>query len=142
MCHAFVQDPAFFRLLTRLDEEFAAATRLRGCRFCAGPLHVANYPRKLRGCPAAAQDVYSRRFSFTCGRCGRRATPPSVRFAGHRVYLAVVLMLVSPARQCFGAGALRPAAPRQPARDARGRGFVATGVCDAMRAAFLGKLPE
>lgn len=27
---------------------------------------------------------------------GQRATPPSVRFAGRRVYLAVVLMLASP----------------------------------------------
>ncbi|MHB8347525.1 MAG: hypothetical protein ACYDHM_10140 [Acidiferrobacterales bacterium] len=34
--------------------------------------------------------------SFTCGRCDARATSPSVRFAGRRVYLAVVLMLTSP----------------------------------------------
>lgn len=97
MCHAIVQDPAFFRFLTRIDEESAAATRLQGCRACGGPLHVANYPRKPRGCPAAVREEYSRRLSFTCGRCGLRATSPSVRFAGRRVYLAVVLMLVSPA---------------------------------------------
>lgn len=97
MCHAVLQDPAFFRFLTRLDEEFAAATRLEGCRACEGPLHVANFPRKPRGCPAAVQEEYARRFSFTCGRCDLRATSPSVRFAGRRVYLAVVLMLVSPA---------------------------------------------
>ena len=97
MCHAVLQDPAYFRFLTRLDEEFAAATRLQGCRACEGPLHVANYPRKPRGCPAAVQEEYSRRLSFTCGWCDRRATSPSVRFSGRRVYLAVVLMLVSPA---------------------------------------------
>jgi hypothetical protein len=34
--------------------------------------------------------------SFTCDRCYRRATAPSVRFAGRRVYLAVVLLLVAP----------------------------------------------
>ncbi|MDZ7750729.1 MAG: hypothetical protein U5S82_18290 [Gammaproteobacteria bacterium] len=34
--------------------------------------------------------------SFTCGRCDHRTTPPSVRFAGRRVYLAVVFMLLSP----------------------------------------------
>jgi len=96
VCHAVLQDPAFFRFLTRIDEELAAATRLGGCRSCEGPLHVANYPRKPRGCPAAVQEEYSRRLSFTCGRCERRATSPSVRFAGRRVYLAVVLMLVSP----------------------------------------------
>lgn len=96
MCHAVLQDPAFFRFLTRIDEEFAAATRLQGCRACEGPLHVANYPRKPRGCPAAVREEYSRRLSFTCGWCDLRATSPSVRFAGRRVYLAVVLMLVSP----------------------------------------------
>lgn len=97
MCHAVLQDLAFFRFLTRIDEEWAAATRLEGCLSCGGPLHVADYPRKPRGCPAGVQAEYSRRLSFTCGRCDRRATPPSVRFAGRRVYLAVVLMLVSPA---------------------------------------------
>lgn len=96
MCHAVVQDPAFFRLLTRIDQELAAATRLQGCRACEGPLHVADYPRKPRGCPATVREEYSRRLSFTCGWCDRRATSPSVRFAGRRVYLAVVLMLISP----------------------------------------------
>jgi hypothetical protein len=96
VCHAVLQDPAFFRFLTRIDEELAAATRLRGCPACEGPLHVADFPRKPRGCPATVREAYSRRLSFTCGRCKRRTTPPSVRFAGRRVYLAVVLLLVSP----------------------------------------------
>jgi hypothetical protein len=96
VCHAILQEPAFFRFLTQIDEELAAATRLRGCRACEGALHVANYPRKPRGCPVAVQAQYSRRLSFTCGRCDLRTTSPSVRFAGRRVYLAVVLMLVSP----------------------------------------------
>jgi hypothetical protein len=96
VCHAVLQDPAFFRFLTRIDEEFAAATRLQSCRACGGPLHVSNYPRKPRGCPATVREAYSQRLSFTCGWCDRRATSPSVRFAGRRVYLAVVLMLVSP----------------------------------------------
>ena len=96
MCHAVLQDPAFFHFLTRIDAEFAAATRLGRCRGCEGPLHVADYPRKPRGCPAAVREDYSRRLSFTCGRCDGRATSPSVRFAGRRVYLAVVLMLSSP----------------------------------------------
>ena len=96
MCHDVLQDPAFFRLLTRIDEEFAAATRLGRCLSCAGPLHVADFPRKPRGCPAAVREDYSWRLSFTCGRCDARATSPSVRFAGRRVYLSVVLMLFSP----------------------------------------------
>lgn len=96
MCHAVLQNPAFFRFLTRIDEELAAATRLQRCQACEGPLHVANFPRKPRGCPPAVREEYSRRLSFTCGWCDLRATSPSVRFTGRRVYLAVVLMLVSP----------------------------------------------
>lgn len=96
MCHAILQEPAFFHFLTHIDEELAAATRLGGCRACEGALHVANYPRKPRGCPVAVQAEYSQRLSFTCGRCDLRTTSASVRFAGRRVYLAVVLMLVSP----------------------------------------------
>lgn len=96
MCHAILQEPAFFRFLTHIDEELAAATRLARCRACNGALHVANFPRKPRGCPVAVQAEYSQRLSFTCGRCDLRTTSVSVRFAGRRVYLAVVLMLVSP----------------------------------------------
>lgn len=96
MCHAVLQDPAFFHFLTRIDEEFAATIRRDRCRGCAGPLHVADYPRKPRGCPASVREDYSWRLSFTCGRCDARATSPSVRFAGRRVYLSVVLMLASP----------------------------------------------
>jgi hypothetical protein len=96
VCHAILRDLAFFRFLIQIDRQFAAETRLRGCLGCGGPLHVSDYPRKPRGCPKAVQEQYSERLSFTCGWCDQRATPPSVRFAGRRVYLAVVLMLVSP----------------------------------------------
>jgi hypothetical protein len=58
-------------------------------------LHSARYPRKPRGCPAQVREHYGWRFSFCCARCDRRATPASVRFLGRRVYLAVVLTLVS-----------------------------------------------
>jgi hypothetical protein len=102
VCHAVLQDPAFFRFLTRIDEEFAATTRLGRCPGCTGPLHVADFPRKPRGCPAAVREDYSWRLSFTCGRCEARATSPSVRFAGRRVYLAVVLMLSSPSGSFSG----------------------------------------
>lgn len=96
MCHALLQDPAFFRFLQRIDEEFAAETRRGRCCRCTGALHSADYPRKPRGCPASVIEDYSSRYSFTCGRCEKRATPASVRFLGRRVYVAVVLMLVSP----------------------------------------------
>lgn len=96
MCHDVLQDPTFFRFLSRIDQEFAAETRAGRCPGCSGPLHVSDYPRKPRGCPAAVREEYSKRLSFTCGRCDARSTSPSVRFAGRRVYLAVVLMLASP----------------------------------------------
>lgn len=96
MCHAILQDPAFFRFLQRIDEEFATEARLGRCGRCGAGLHRADYPRKPRGCPAAVVEDYSKRFSFTCARCEKRVTPASVRFLGRRVYVAVVLMLVSP----------------------------------------------
>ena len=102
MCHDVLQDPTFFRFLSKIDHEFAAETRAGRCPSCEGPLHVADYPRKPRGCPAAVREEYSRRLSFTCGRCDARSTSPSVRFAGRRVYLAVVLMLRSPAGSASG----------------------------------------
>ena len=96
MCHDVLQDPTFFRFLSRIDHELAAETRAGRCPGCAGPLHVSDYPRKPRGCPTAVREEYSRRLSFTCGRCDTRSTSPSVRFAGRRAYVAVVLMLRSP----------------------------------------------
>ena len=96
MYDAVAQAPSFFRFLTRIDVELAAETRQAGCQHCVGRLHVADFPRKPRGCPAAVVEEYSRRLSFTCGRCDLRATPPSVRFLDRRIYVAVVLMLSSP----------------------------------------------
>jgi hypothetical protein len=95
VCHALLQDPAFFLLLLRIDEELAAERRAGGCA-CGGVLHSARYPRKPRGCPRQVREHYRWRFSFCCARCNQRATPVSVRFLGRRVYVAVVLSLVSP----------------------------------------------
>jgi len=102
VCHDVLQDPTFFRFLSRIDHEFAAETRAGRCPACTGPLHVGDYPRKPRGCPAAVREEYSRRLSFTCGWCDARSTSPSVRFAGRRVYLAMVLMLRSPPGSASG----------------------------------------
>jgi hypothetical protein len=96
VCHALLSDPAFFRFLCRIDAEFAEKTRLGRCPECSGPLHVGDFPRKPRGVPTCVRKEYSSRLSFTCGWCDARSTPASVRFLGRRVYVAVVLMLVSP----------------------------------------------
>ena len=94
MCHALLQDPNFFRLLCRMDEEMAREARARGCP-CGGVLHRADYPRKPRACPAAVRAEFESRFSFCCGVCRRRTTAMSVRFLGRRVYLALAVVLGS-----------------------------------------------
>jgi len=95
VCHALLQDPAVFLLLLRIDEELAATARAAGCA-CGGVLHSARYPRKPRGCPASVREHFAWRFSFCCARCDRRTTPVSVRFLGRRVYVALLLALVTP----------------------------------------------
>lgn len=105
MCHAILHDLAFFHLLTRIDAEYAEEARRGRCLRCKGALHVADYPRKPRGCPESVREEYSSRLSFTCGRCEKRNTPASVRFLGRRVYVTLVLALVSPPGGC-AAGAI------------------------------------
>ena len=94
MCHAILQDPSFFRLLQRADEELASETHARGCT-CGGVLHRADYPRKPRACPSEVRADFEVRFSFCCNRCRRRTTSMSVRFLGRRVYLGLVVVLTS-----------------------------------------------
>ena len=94
MCHALLQDPNFFRLLLRIDEELAGEARAGGCA-CGGALHRADYPRKPRACLNEVRSEYATRFSFCCSRCRKRLTSMSVRFLGRRVYLALAVVLGS-----------------------------------------------
>ena len=94
MCHALLQDPKFFRLLLRIDEELAGEARAGGCA-CGGVLHHGNYPRKPRGCLSEVRSEFRWRYSFCCNRCRRRTTSRSVRFLGRRVYLALAVVLRS-----------------------------------------------
>jgi hypothetical protein len=91
-----LQDRTFYEMLARFDEDLAAEVHAQGCP-CGGRLHRASYPRKPRGGPADLGPAYDRRHSFCCDRegCRRRATPASLRFLGRRVYLGVVVVLVS-----------------------------------------------
>lgn len=95
--HTLLQDPKLYHLLYIIDQEIAAAEQANGCH-CGGKLHSARYPRKPRGLSGLANSDTSR-FSFCCARCRRRKTPASVRYLGRRVYLAMVVVLVS-AMQC------------------------------------------
>jgi hypothetical protein len=94
VCHALLQDPKFFRLLLRVDQELAGEVKAVGCS-CGGVLHRANYPRKPRACPTEVRADFESRFSFCCHRCRRRTTSMSVRFLGRRVYLALAVVLLS-----------------------------------------------
>ncbi len=84
---------AFFDALAATDERLGQAERARGCP-CKGRLHRADYPRKVRGIPAAAEYAFRRRVSFCCAEadCRRRRTPPSVRYLGQYVYVGAVVL--------------------------------------------------
>lgn len=88
----------FFALLLESDEAVTRRVAAAGCPVCEGPLHRSDYNRKPRGALIApAGEAFVRRFSLCCGRegCRKRATPPSVRFLGRRVYLGAVVIVAS-----------------------------------------------
>lgn len=100
MCHAFLHDSSFYQLLFRIDQDLADQVQQAGCRFCGGTLHSACYPRKPRGMRAVLDATYEWRLSFCCDEdgCRRRHTPPSVRFLGRKVYLGVMVVLLTALR--------------------------------------------
>ncbi len=97
MCHELLRDARFFALLMQFDRDLAEEVRKSGCPACGGPLHRAAYPRKPRGGPEDLGDDYDLRLSFCCANrdCRKRATPPSARFQGRRVYLGAAVVLIS-----------------------------------------------
>ena len=109
MYQALLADARLHRLLLAIDEDLAAACRARGCGACGGVLHGARFRRKPRGGPAGLDDAYDQRLSFCCAmrECRKRATPPSLRFLGRKVYLACVVTLVSALQQGATAARLR-----------------------------------
>lgn len=96
MWHVGLRDSSFFERLCEIDHDLAEQARARGCP-CGGVLHRADYVRKPRGAPSEVPTDLERRHSFCCARdgCRRRLTPPSVRFLGRRVYLGVVVVLLT-----------------------------------------------
>jgi hypothetical protein len=88
----------FFTRLLQFDEAVTRQVAQQGCPSCDGPLHRSDYDRKPRGALIApAGEAFVRRFSLCCGResCRKRATPPSLRFLGRRVYLGAVVLVAS-----------------------------------------------
>ncbi len=93
-----------YLILLDIDRKIANKTQENGCHHCnSSLLHVANYPRKPRGFLVDLNDPYDFRFSFCCPveGCRKRTTPISVRFLGRKVYLVVVVSLLS--ALCHGA---------------------------------------
>jgi hypothetical protein len=90
-------DARFHDLLLAFDWDLADAARNAGCALCSGVLHSARYWRKPRGRGCAVGPEHDQRFSFCCAvdGCRSRATPPSLRFLGRKVYLATIVVLVS-----------------------------------------------
>jgi hypothetical protein len=127
VCLDLLADARFFSLLLDVDGDLAAQARTAGCA-CGGPLYVAHFARKPRGARGVLPPGFERRFSFCCGRdgCRRRATPPSVRFLGRKVYLATTVVLVTVLRQGptpQRLAALREALGVEPATVARWRSW-------------------
>jgi hypothetical protein len=99
VCRNLLGDARFYEMLLKYDADLASAARALGCT-CGGVLHGASFPRKPRGAVCALPDGYDRRHSFCCAEegCRSRTTPPSLRFLGRKVYLAVVVTLVTALR--------------------------------------------
>lgn len=97
MSHDQDLDGKFLAALGEIDEERARRVQLDRCPHCGGPLDRADYPRKPRGELGEAADAYQRRISLCCRveGCRRRATPPSLRFLGRKVYFAALVVIVS-----------------------------------------------
>lgn len=112
MYPSLLGDANLYAMLLKADEELAAEARARGCS-CGGALHSARYPRKPRGALVELPVGYVRRESLCCAEdgCRRRTTPPSLRFLGRKVYLGVIVALMTAMRH--GVTASRAAALRR-----------------------------
>jgi hypothetical protein len=90
-------DATFHQLLLACDRDLADTARGAGCKRCNGVVHSAHYWRKPRGRPCRLGREHDRRFSFCCAvdGCRSRATPPSLRFLGPKVYIAAIVVLIA-----------------------------------------------
>lgn len=96
MLESLLHDGKLHRLQEKVDQDLAEEARKSGCRHCGGKVHRADYERKPRGGPKE----WDKRDSFCCAEdgCRKRKTPPSVRFLGRKVYVGVVVTLISAMR--------------------------------------------
>ena len=97
MSHDHDLEWKFLAALGAIDAEHARRVQLERCPHCGGPLDRADFPRKPRGELGEAADAYTWRLSLCCrvDGCRRRATPPSLRFLGRKVYFAALVVIAS-----------------------------------------------
>ena len=90
-----ISDPKLYFAFLKFDEELANECWLTPCPHCGDKLNQAHYQRKPRGGPMAPEQAT--RFSFCCRAkgCRRRTNPPSIRFLGRKVYLGVLVTLMT-----------------------------------------------
>jgi hypothetical protein len=100
MYHDLPRTARLWSVLLAIDQDLAETARKKACP-CGGHLHCANYLRKPRGTLVQLPAEQRLRLSFCCDRdgCRKRASPPSVRFLGPKVYLAAIVIVVSTMRQ-------------------------------------------
>lgn len=99
MCPELLSDARLYALLLKFDADLFERAREEGCP-CGGTLHSASYERKPRGALARLPEGYERRHSLCCAvdGCRKRRTPPSLRYLGRKVYLGVVVVVVTAMR--------------------------------------------
>jgi hypothetical protein len=95
MSQNFLFKSSFHAYLIKIDLELADIRAKKGCVYCGGKLHQADYPRSPMGMPSEFRNQYSQRISFCCSNCRKRTTPPSARFFGRRWYPAPLHIFIS-----------------------------------------------
>ena len=97
MYSTLLADARFHDLLLACDRDLANSCRAERCKRCGGPRHSARYRRKPRGRGCKLGPEHDQRFSFCCAvdGCRSRATPPSLRFLGPKVYVAAIVVLIA-----------------------------------------------
>jgi len=91
LCQCYLADQRLHELLEKVDSDLAQEAKEKRCGRCGAKLHCDDYDRKPRGGPTH----WNKRRSFTCAQKRHRLTPASVRFLGRRVYVGMVVVLVS-----------------------------------------------
>ena len=85
---------AFFQSLLEIDRAIARTVEDAGCPKCGDILDVRNFPRKPRGV-VGCEACFEIRFSFCCRKdgCRKSVTPPSVRFLGRKIFVALIVIM-------------------------------------------------